>query len=115
MKTLISSLLLAGTITVGAFANPEKPVKKVITPANLGQQLSSYITYPISLPKNPNGSIVMVQFKVGPNNRLRQLTVLTPDEKLNADLIRQLTGRKLAMTNADPDEVHTVRIHFQTD
>lgn len=115
MKTLISSLLLAVTITAGAFANPEKPIKKAVIPANLGQQLSSYITYPTSLPKNPNGSIVMVQFKVGTNNRLRQLAVLTPDEKLNADLIRQLTGRKLAMTNTDPEQVHTVRIHFQTD
>lgn len=108
-------MLLAGTITINAFANPTNPTKKATTQADLGRRLSSYITYPASLPKTPNGSIVMIQFKVGTDNRMRQLAVLSPDTKLNDDLVRQLTGRKLAMANADPDQVHTIRVHFQTD
>ena len=115
MKTLLSSLLLAGTITASVVAAPGKPSTKPAAPADLSRQLGAYITYPASLPKTPNGSIVMIQFKVGTNNRLRQLAVLSPDARLNADLVRQLTGCKLTLANADPDEVHTIRVHFQTD
>lgn len=115
MKTLLSSLLLAGTLTASVVASPVKPEKKPAAPADLSRQLSTYITYPASLPKTPNGSIVMIQFKVGADNRLRQLAVLSPDARLNADLVRQLTGRKLALANADPEAVHTIRVHFQTD
>ncbi|MBC8153372.1 MAG: hypothetical protein H7Z72_10710 [Bacteroidetes bacterium] len=115
MKTLVSSLILAGAISLNAFSNPTNPAKKAITQTDVSRRLSSYITYPASLPKTPNGSVVMIQFKVGTDNRLRQLAVLSPDTKLNDDLVRQLTGRKLAMANANPDQVHTIRVHFQTD
>ena len=115
MKTVVSSLLLAGMVTAGTFAKPTNPLKKAAAPTDLGRQLSTYISYPVSLPKNPNGAVVMVQFKVGTNNRLRQLAVFSADTKLSDDLVRQLTGRKLALANADPDQVYTARIHFQTD
>ncbi len=115
MKTLLSSLLLAGAVTASGFAAPTNPEKKPATQVDMSRQLATYITYPASLPRSANGAIVMVQFKVGEDNRLRKLAVLSPDDKLNADLVRQLTGRKVAVSSPDPDKVHTVRIHFQTD
>lgn len=114
MKILTTALLLAASVATYGINAPKKPAKKVAR-MDLGNQLSTYITYPACLPPTPNGAVVVVQFKVGTDNRLRRLEVFTANKTLNDDLVRQLTGRKLTLLNTDPEKVHTMRIHFQTD
>lgn len=112
MKKSLFLLTLVGFLAVQAYGTPTNDRKTKAPKNNWEQQLAKYISYPDVLQQTRKGGVVVIQFRVNAENELCQIEVLSQDEQLNAGLIRQLTGKKVANVAADPGEVHTVRLRF---
>ena len=108
--------MLIGLTTVAAFANPgTKKPSKAKPQANLEQQLASQLTYPDALREGKGSSVVVVQFRLADGNSMLNPTVYTTNEKLKADLTRQLLRARLTVNETTPGEVHTARLHFKAE
>lgn len=113
MKKYFALLMLAGFLATQAYAAPIITNKPNAPKATLEQQLAKYISYPDALKTIQQAGVVVVQFRVNSDSELCQLQVFSQDKNLNNDLLRQLTGRKLAGYASDAAELHTVRLRFQ--
>jgi hypothetical protein len=81
-------------------------------PAQLSQQVASYISYPQVLREGQREGIVVITFSVSENNRLSRLKVHTFDRDLNDDITRQLVGKKIRLADNNPFETYAVRLRF---
>ena len=117
MKTILRSWMLIGLATVAAFANPGTKKQSKAKPQaslSLEQQLANQLTYPAAL-HGGKGSIVVVQFRLTENSMVLTPIIFTDNEKLKADLTRQLLNAKLTTTETASGEVHTARLHFKAE
>ncbi|TAE22866.1 MAG: hypothetical protein EAZ91_23150 [Cytophagales bacterium] len=117
MKVTIALFGLVALLSVGAFANPRlsNKSKAKAAPArttSVEQQLSANITYPDALLGAAHNSVVVVQYAVN-NNRVSNVQVQTANGDLNKELTRQLTGLKVNIAGAEPNQVYTARLRFQ--
>ena len=112
---------MSALIAVSTFAEtPETNIPKVTVQAQsnaainrLERSLARNLTYPEILRENSTNCVVMIRFTVNDDKRLSRLEVFSGNDRLNADIARQLVGKKL---NVSPDqlaETHLVRLHFQ--
>ena len=79
-------------------------------PQDIGNQLSNLLDYPAVL--GETGGIVVIQFSVGEGNAIGKVKVFTHDDKLNNDLIRQLTGKRVFLPDHHPAANYTVKLRF---
>ncbi len=79
-------------------------------PYEIRNQLSCLLDYPAVL--GENGGIVVIQFSVGEGSAIGKVKVFTHDDKLNNDLIRQLTGKKVFLPDHHPATSYTVKLRF---
>ncbi|HEV7382055.1 hypothetical protein J2Y45_006823 [Dyadobacter sp. BE34] len=79
-------------------------------PYEIGNQLSCLLDYPAVL--GENGGIVVIQFSVGEDSAIGKVKVFTRDDKLNYDLIRQLTGKRIFLPDHHPAASYIVRLRF---
>lgn len=79
-------------------------------PQDIGNQLSHLLDYPAVL--GENGGIVVIQFSVGEGSAIGKVKVFTHDDKLNNDLIRQLTGKRVFLPDHHPAVNYTVKLRF---
>lgn len=116
MKKLCILLLifLSMTITEAAKAPRSGKVKARIS-RSISEQVSAFLSFPESLAQESKraAGIVVIQFQIDEENRLGKLQVHSGNDRLNADLIQQLTGRKLHITDFSPFDTYTLRLHFQ--
>lgn len=105
--------MLVGFLATQAYAAPITTNKSKAPKATLEQHLAKYISYPDALKLIQQAGVVVIQFRVNSADELCQLQVFSQDKNLNNDLLRQLTGRKLAGYGSDMAELHTVRLRFQ--
>ncbi|GGC14673.1 hypothetical protein [Dyadobacter sediminis] len=105
MKGLMVLFLVFPTIvsTVYSFGAREQP-------QDIGNQLSNLLDYPAVL--GETGGIVVIQFSVGEGNAIGKVKVFTHDDKLNNDLIRQLTGKRVFLPDHHPAANYTVKLRF---
>ena len=90
--------------------------RPILTPrTSFSQQLVNYLSFPRALRKTTQNVSVIVCFRVGADNRVDSLKVFSQDQQLNADLARQLIGKKLKVPNAQQGHVHTLRLRFMQD
>ncbi len=83
-------------------------------PAMLWQeQIVAYISYPEVLLQANREGIVALSYQVNADNRVSQVQVHASDERLKADLIKQLTGKKLYGSQPDQQKTHTIRLRFR--
>ncbi len=110
MNRLVFFLLFfaAGTL----FAKPGTTKRTTASTAQLNQQVASYVSYPALLSERKLEGIVVITFSVTETNKLAKLTVHTANQELNDDLTRQLTGKKIRLTDNNPFETYTVRLRF---
>ncbi|TDE09362.1 hypothetical protein [Dyadobacter psychrotolerans] len=80
----------------------------------ISKQLSSVLSYPISLYRDKD-RVVVIQFYLNEGNTIARVKVLCENEDLRFDLIRQLTGRKLNLSAKYSFQEYTVRLHFPKD
>ena len=113
MKKLCLLLLILVTPLFVAAKSPRAGKAKARSARTLGEQVNAYLTYPELLKKSSTEGIVVIQFQVDEDNRLGKLQVHSGNEELNADLTRQLIGRRVYLTDSTPFDIHTVRLHFQ--
>ncbi|WP_128546625.1 hypothetical protein [Larkinella soli] len=115
MKRIVYSLVLAGIVAMGAFANPVTTDKKEpAASGNWQQQIALHLVRPDVLKKNNPGSVVVISFQINEDNRLARLRVFSEDERLNNDLIRQLTGKRVNAPASELEKTHLMRLHFST-
>lgn len=112
-KVCILLFILAAPLLVAA-TSPRTGKLKARQARSLGEQVNAYLAYPELLKKRNAEGIVVIQFRVDEENRLGKLQVYSGNEELNADLTRQLTGRKIYLADSTPFDTHTVRLHFQS-
>ncbi len=79
----------------------------------LERSLARNLTYPDILRENGTNCVVMIRFTVNDDKRLARLEVFSGNDRLNADIARQLVGKKLNVTPDQLAETHLVRLHFQ--
>lgn len=114
MKKLCILLLLVLSLPTFVVANlPRIGKSKARQVRSISEQVNSILTYPEILRKGNHAGIVVIQFRVDEENRVTKLQVHSGNDELNADLIRQLIGRKLYLTESTPFDTHIVRLHFQ--
>ncbi|GAB4006947.1 hypothetical protein EXU85_30515 [Spirosoma sp. KCTC 42546] len=117
MKKKFTLLMLVGFLATQASAAPITTHKPKEVKATLEQQLAKHISYPDVLKSTQQAGIVVIQFRVNSDSKLCQLEVFSQNEKLNNELLRQLTGIKLTGYATDLSEyaaqVHTVRLRFK--
>ncbi|GAA4467508.1 hypothetical protein GCM10023189_51330 [Nibrella saemangeumensis] len=106
---LIIGISLWGSLQ-GLLADPAKETKRA---QSCEEQLAAYLTCPDVLKEKKLSGIVVIQFQVNADSRLAQLEVFSADERLNASLIRQLTGKKVNLTDNEYKKTYTVRLHFR--
>jgi hypothetical protein len=114
-KLLVSLWLVVSTltgVTTVAAAKPRPTTARPISPQSLEEQLANYLTYPNALGFSTTDRVLVIRFRVSEDHRLVRLNVFSNNNALNDDLIRQLTGTKLALPATDPEQVYTVRLHF---
>lgn len=80
----------------------------------ISKQLSSVLSYPISLYRDKD-RIVVIQFYLNEGNTIARVKVLCENEDLRFDLIRQLTGRKLNLSAKYSFQKYTDRLRFPKD
>ena len=115
MKKLCILLLFVFSLPTFVWANSPRFGKTKTRQARpVSEQIDALLTYPEIFKKGNQGGIVVIQFRVDEENRVAKLQVHSGNAALNADLIRQLTGRKLYLTESTPFDTHTVRLHFQS-
>ncbi|WP_215236411.1 hypothetical protein [Dyadobacter linearis] len=76
----------------------------------IGNQLSCLLDYPAVL--GENGGIVVIQFSVGEGSAIGKVKVFTRDDKLNNDLIRQLTGKRIFLPDHHAATSYIVKLRF---
>lgn len=108
-------LTLVGFLATQAIATPTKDRKTKAPKATLEQQLAKYVSYPDALIPTQRAGVVVIQFRVNADSELCQLAVFSQNDQINASLIKQLTGKKLAGYGSDTPELHTVRLRFQPE
>lgn len=121
MKQLVVPLLMSALIAVSSYAEtPEKAASKISVKANsnvaiarLERSLARNLTYPDILRENSPNCVVMIRFTVNDDKRLSRLEVFSGNDRLNADIARQLVGKKLKVSQNQLAETHLVRLHFQ--
>lgn len=113
MKKAVFLLTLVGFLATQATAAPTSPRKSRAPKVSLEKQLTNYISYPDVLRPTGRAGVVVIQFRVNTDSELCQLAVFSQNERLNTELIKQLTGRKLIGYASDAAELHTVRLRFQ--
>jgi hypothetical protein len=121
MKQVVVPLLLSALIAVSSYAEtPEKVAPKATVAvqatsatARLERSLARNLTYPDILRENSLNCVVMIRFTVNDDKRLSRLEVFSGNDRLNADIARQLVGKKLNVTPDQLAETHLVRLHFQ--
>ena len=115
MKTYFTFLILVGFLTTQVYATPVITSKSKAPKVTLAQQLARYIVYPDVLKPTQQAGVVVIQFRVNSADELCQLAVFSQNENLNNDLLRQLTGKKLAGYGSDTTELYTVRLRFKPE
>lgn len=115
MKKSLFLLTLVGFLATQAIATPTSPRKTKSPKATLEKQLANYISYPDALRPAQRAGVVVIQFRVNADSELCQLAVFSQNEQINASLIKQLTGKKLAGYASDAAELHTVRLRFRPE
>lgn len=121
MKQVVVPLLMSTFLALNVMAETPKNATPKITvqtqtnaaTAKLERSLARNLTYPEILRENSLNCVVMIRFTVNDDKRLSRLEVFSGNDRLNADIARQLVGKKL---NVSPDqlaETHLVRLHFQ--
>lgn len=121
MKQVVVPLLMSVLFAANSYAEtPEKTVStatvNVQTNAaiiRLERSLARNLTYPDILRENGTNCVVMIRFTVNDDKRLARLEVFSGNDRLNADIARQLVGKKLNVTPDQLAETHLVRLHFQ--
>ena len=113
MKKYFALLMLVGFLATQAYAAPITTSRPNAPKTTLAKQLAKYISYPDALKPTQQAGVVVIQFRVNSDSELCQLKVFSQDESLNNDLLRQLTGKKLAGYASEAAELHTVRLRFQ--
>ncbi len=83
------------------------------SPDPLAARLSTHLTRPAVLDRQPGSAVVVVQFRIGACGRLTGLRVHTADRKLRQQLTGQLHGIRLGHPAGDTTRVHTVRLRFR--
>lgn len=120
MKQVVVPLLMM-LIAVSAYAEtPEKNAPKATASvwamsatAKLERSLARNLTYPDILRGNSTNCVVVIRFTINDDKRLSRLEVFSGNDRLNADITRQLVGKKLNVTPDQLAETHLVRLHFQ--
>ncbi len=113
MKKSLFLLMLVGFLATQAYATPTSPRKTKSPKATIEKQLANYIAYPDALKSIQQPGVVVIQFRINTDSELCQLAVFSQNEELDANLIKQLTGKKLAGYGNNTGELHTVRLRFQ--
>ncbi|MEZ0541472.1 hypothetical protein [Fibrella arboris] len=115
MKTLISSWIIIGIATVGAFANPgTKKISKAKPQASVEQQLANQLTYPTAMQKATGSGVVVIQFRLADDNKLVNPIVFSADKRLNDELTHQLLNAKLSLPEpGNSEQVYTTRLRFK--
>ncbi|WP_019988664.1 hypothetical protein [Rudanella lutea] len=105
---LFSLILTTGSI----MAKPRDIKRPAAQPAELTQQVASYVTYPAVLGERNREGIVVVTFSVSEEQRVAKLQVHSANQQLNDDITRQLVGKKIRLADPNPFETYTVRLRF---
>ncbi|GAB4027220.1 hypothetical protein [Spirosoma gilvum] len=113
MKKYLYLLMLVGFLATQAYSLPFGSHKPTAPQATLEQQIARYVSYPNILKSTKLASVVVIQFRINEVNELCQLKVFSGNDELNHTLTRQLTSKKLVAYGRVPDEVYTVRLHFE--
>lgn len=118
MKKSALFLVLMGLAVWGAtlrpaFAKPRTVKSNAPALPQWERQLLSHIKYPEVLQQGNHEGVVVVRFRVDEESRLAKLEVFTNNQELNQDLTRQLTGKKVLVTDGYVPETHTVRLRFR--
>ena len=103
---LLSILYFLSALTLAA-SHDRKPGNQ----QSVSQQLATLLTYPEQL-KKPIRGIVMIQFRINEYSRICQVKVHSRNDILNFHFIREMTGRKLNLTEPVASELYTVRVHM---
>ncbi|RIV24027.1 hypothetical protein DYU11_13770 [Fibrisoma montanum] len=80
---------------------------------SLATQLTAGVQCPTALIESGRSGVIVVSFRIGADQRLTDLVVHTDNERINAELTRQLLGRKLTGQSGSRQQTHIVRFHFQ--
>ena len=113
MKKYLYLLMLVGFLATQAYARPFAPHKPTAPQVTMEQQIARYISYPSILKSTRLASVVVIQFRINEASEVCQLKVFSQNDELNHSLIRQLTSKKLVGHGRVPDELYTVRLHFE--
>ncbi len=88
-------------------------IRSTLANAKLERSLARNLTCPDILRESGTNCIVMIRFTVNDDKRLSRLEVFSGNDRLNADIARQLVGKKLNVSLDQLAETHLVRLHFQ--
>ncbi|MBN8826283.1 MULTISPECIES: hypothetical protein [unclassified Spirosoma] len=113
MKKYLYLLMLAGCLVTQAYSSPYSPHKPAAPQVTLEQQIARYVSYPSILKSTRLASVVVIQFRLNEASEVCQLKVFSQNDELNNSLLRQLTSKKLVGYGRVPDELYTVRLHFE--
>ncbi|RRA99839.1 hypothetical protein [Larkinella rosea] len=101
--------------SVSAKSDGLKPAESDDINMSLSQQLISIITYPQVLSSRNLSGIVVVEFYLTDGMSISGVKVLSENQALNSDLIRQLTGKKIHSNQPNLFDKYTVKLVFNTD
>lgn len=112
MKTIYLLVTIFSTV-LSAKSTVVKANKSTEIYNNISRQLASMISYPKILGNNHVGGIVVVEFYLTDGVSISRVKVFSESDALNFDIIRQLTGKKLSLTEPNLFEKFTVKLVFK--